>query len=114
MADESGKVAFFLAGLGLGTVVGLLFAPRSGEETREFLSHKAEEGREFINRKSRDVRHQAEEFVHHGKDAIARQREHFEAAVEAGKRAYQEAGGGLSAETEPPAKEPWNKEPSGS
>ena len=42
MADNVGsKVSFFLVGLGIGALVGILFAPKSGEETREYLSSKA-------------------------------------------------------------------------
>jgi len=39
MADNSGsKVSYFLVGLGIGALVGILFAPKSGEETREYLA----------------------------------------------------------------------------
>jgi gas vesicle protein len=31
----------FLAGLGIGIGLGIIFAPMSGEETRENLSHRA-------------------------------------------------------------------------
>jgi len=47
MAENTGsKVSYFLVGLGIGALVGILFAPKSGEETREFLAQKAEEGKE--------------------------------------------------------------------
>ena len=45
MSENSGsRVTFFLVGLGIGALVGILFAPQSGEETREFLSQKADDG----------------------------------------------------------------------
>ena len=48
MADNVGsKVTYFLVGLGVGALVGVLFAPKSGEETRDFLSKKADEGKEY-------------------------------------------------------------------
>ena len=34
------KVSFFLVGLGIGALVGILFAPKSGEETREYLTSR--------------------------------------------------------------------------
>ena len=38
MADNVGsKVSYFLVGLGVGALVGVLFAPKSGEDTREYL-----------------------------------------------------------------------------
>ena len=52
MSDNVGsRVSFFLVGLGIGALVGILFAPKSGEETREYLSSKAEEGRDFAQKK---------------------------------------------------------------
>jgi len=39
MADSVGsKVTYFLVGLGLGALVGVLFAPKAGDETRDYLS----------------------------------------------------------------------------
>jgi len=38
----------FLAGLGLGALVGVLYAPKSGRETRQSLIDAAEEGRDFV------------------------------------------------------------------
>src|ERR1700737_623474 len=55
MADHVGsKVTYFLVGLGVGALVGILFAPKSGEETRELLSKKADEGRDYAQRKARE------------------------------------------------------------
>ena len=52
MAENVGaKISFFIVGLGIGTLVGILFAPKSGEETREFLAQKADEGREYAQKK---------------------------------------------------------------
>ena len=38
--NAGSKVSFFLVGLGIGALVGILFAPKSGEETREFLARR--------------------------------------------------------------------------
>lgn len=91
MAHDGGsKFGYFLAGLGLGAVVALLFAPRSGEETREYLRQRAEEGTETLRRRGRELRDLAEDYAEKGKDFVERQRESVEAAVEAGKHAYRE------------------------
>ena len=34
--DEDKKLSYFCLGLGIGVAVGILFAPKSGEETRQF------------------------------------------------------------------------------
>ncbi len=92
MAEEGGgKFTYFIAGLGIGTIIGILFAPRSGEETREFLQSKAGEGREYLKRKGAEVRVQAQEYLDKGRDALAKQKENVQSAVEAGKQAYREA-----------------------
>ena len=90
MGENSGsRFAYFLAGLGMGALVGLLFAPQAGEDTRKYLSQKAEEGREYAQRKARELRERAEDLVDRGKDVVDRQRESLNAAFDAGKEAYQ-------------------------
>jgi len=90
MAEQTGsKVSYFLVGLGIGALVGILFAPKSGEETREFLAQKAEEGKEYAQKKARELRERAEDLVDRGKNVAARQKESLSAAVEAGREAYQ-------------------------
>jgi gas vesicle protein len=90
MPDNVGsKVSFFLVGLGIGALVGILFAPKSGEETREFLAQKADEGREYAQRKARELRERAEDLVERSKQAATRQKESLSAAVDAGRDAYQ-------------------------
>jgi gas vesicle protein len=81
---------FFLAGLGIGAILALLFAPRSGKETREYIAGKAEEGRDYVKAKTEDLRREAEGAVEKGKDIVTKQKELLSAALEAGKQAYQE------------------------
>lgn len=92
MSDENGgsKIGFFLAGLGIGALIALLFAPLSGKETRDMLVEKAEEGRDYVKNKSEEIRKQAEDAVEKGKDLVTKQKELLSAALEAGKQAYQE------------------------
>jgi gas vesicle protein len=90
MADNVGsKVTYFLVGLGVGALVGVLFAPKSGEDTREYLTKRAEEGRDFAQRKARELRERADDLIERGKEVATRQKESLSAAVEAGREAYQ-------------------------
>lgn len=90
MPDNTGsKVTYFMVGLGIGALVGLLFAPKSGEETRDYLSQKADEGREFAQRKAQELRERAEDLVERSKQAASRQKDTLSAAVDAGRDAYQ-------------------------
>ena len=92
MADRDGNsFMWFLAGLGVGAVVGVLYAPRSGNETRDVLRAKAEESKEYVRGRARQARDQASEWVDRGKDMINQQKEQFRSAYEAGRQAYSEA-----------------------
>jgi gas vesicle protein len=89
MADNVGsKVSFFLVGVGIGALLGVLFAPKSGEETREYLSKRADDGREFAQKKARELRDRADELIERGKDVAGRKRDSLSAAVEAGREAF--------------------------
>jgi len=88
-SNVGSKISFFLVGLGIGALVGILFAPKSGEETREYLSQKADEGREYAQRKARELRERAEDLVERSKTVASRQKESITAAVDAGREAYQ-------------------------
>jgi len=89
MADSVGsKVSFFMVGLGIGALIGILFAPKSGEETREYLSSKADEGREYAQRKARELRERAEDLIERSKEIMAKQKEAISTAVDAGKETY--------------------------
>jgi len=95
MSENNGasKIAFLLAGMGIGAILALLFAPKSGKETRDYFTQKAEEGRDYVTAKGRELRKQAEETVEKAKDVVAKQKEQLSAALEAGKQAYQEEKG---------------------
>jgi gas vesicle protein len=86
--DDRNNLPYFLLGMGVGLAVGLLVAPKSGEETRALLKSRAEEGRDYMKRKTSEIRETATDFVERGKDAVLRQREQILAAVEAGRQAY--------------------------
>jgi gas vesicle protein len=89
MSDNVGsKVSFFLVGLGIGTLLGILFAPKSGEETRDYLSSKADEGRDYAQKKARELRERADDLLQRGKDVVSKQKEALSSAVEAGKETY--------------------------
>jgi gas vesicle protein len=91
MADRDGNsILWFLAGLGVGAVVGVLYAPRSGSETRRVILDKAEEGREYMRDRAQDARSQASEWVDRGREILNQQREQFKSAYDAGRQAYRE------------------------
>ena len=110
MEDNNGsKFLYFLTGMGIGALIGILFAPQSGERTRELIAGKAEEGRDYLSQKGRAARDQAayyvdrgketaSSYVDRGKEAIAHQREQLTSAIEAGKQAYRSESGSKAGE----------------
>jgi gas vesicle protein len=99
MSDNDGSsFVWFLAGLGIGGLVGILYAPRAGSETREDLKARAEQGREYVRTRAREARDQASGWVDKGRDVVTQQKDQFKAAYEAGRQAYQEA----TADSAPP------------
>ena len=73
--EDDNKFSYFFLGLGLGVAVGLLFAPKSGSETRDLLLSKADEGKEFLKRRSSELRDSAVDAVEKGKSAVNRQKD---------------------------------------
>ena len=79
--DNTGTVMVaFIVGAVTGAAVALLFAPASGEETREYLGERAREGRE-----------KARLAMDQSRDYYQRQRENVASAVERGREAFQQA-----------------------
>jgi gas vesicle protein len=112
MAEESkiNSLAWFVAGLGVGALVGILYAPKAGRELREDLVNRTREGTEYLRARARQAaeqvgglveqgkeqagdyvergRAQWEEFVERGKNLVSEQTSRVSAAVEAGRQAY--------------------------
>jgi len=91
MSDESNSsIGWFLAGLGLGALVGVLFAPKSGSETREFIRTRATDGREWITNSGDSARQTVNEWIERGKEIVDRQKSQVQSAFDAGRQAFRE------------------------
>jgi len=104
MADnESGVSGFgwFLAGLGLGALIGVLYAPKAGSETREDLvagaleardkaTVLAQQGKERAAELAAQGRQHLDEYVDRGKDYYEKGRTQWSEYVEKGKGLVQE------------------------
>ncbi|MCC6858449.1 MAG: YtxH domain-containing protein [Bryobacteraceae bacterium] len=57
MAHDNGgsKLMWFIAGAALGASIALLYAPKSGKDTRRYIEKKSEEGREAIAETGREI-----------------------------------------------------------
>lgn len=100
MANDDGGAGnvllAFLLGAVSGAAVALLYAPKSGQETRDYLSEKAREGRERAAEaaaKGREAVAKGRDAVAKGREAVAQGRETLTTAIERGREAYQQARG---------------------
>ena len=79
--NGAGVLLAFIAGAAVGAAVALLFAPATGEETREFLGERAREGRE----RAADAARQGRELLNQQRDNITnafdRARQQFQAGA---------------------------------
>ena len=101
MAEDSRGLglAWLVAGLGIGALVGILYAPKSGRETREDIARGACEGTEYLSTRTKRVagqvgtlvdkgKEQVGEYVERGRRLVGDQANRVAAAVEAGREAY--------------------------
>jgi gas vesicle protein len=100
--EERGGFGYFLLGLGIGVAAGILWAPRSGEETRQYLADRAgegadylrnqtEQGKQYLRQQTDTLKGSASDLYEKSRTTVQRQKENLSAAVEAGKQAYREA-----------------------
>ncbi len=70
-SNSGGGFSWFLAGLGIGSLLGVLYAPKSGQETREELVQGAIGRREYIKQRAGEVGGQVSEYVERGKGQVS-------------------------------------------
>lgn len=85
MANGAGKfVGGFLIGSAVGTVLGLLFAPKTGKETRRLLRKSADALPEIANEISSNVQYQADRFTEQAGKTIDNTMERMQEAIAVG------------------------------
>ena len=82
-----GVLLAFVAGAIAGAAVALLFAPATGEETREFLGQRAREGKDRAAEAARQGRELLNKQRENLTTAFDRAREQFQATRETGQDA---------------------------
>jgi gas vesicle protein len=103
MSEEKQGSGFswFVAGLGLGALIGVLYAPKAGRELREDVANNARDGAEYLKQRSRETadqvstlvdrgKSQVNEYVEQGKDLVDRGRAQVQQAVYQGKEFVQQ------------------------
>lgn len=106
------KLTYLLIGGGIGAIIALLFAPKSGRELRGDLAEVTKKGIDYSAERAKQLGQTVDEYyergrekaadlyevgrekagkaVESGKDIISSKTEAYAAAIEAGKQAYRE------------------------
>lgn len=77
----AGVLLAFMVGATVGAAVALLYAPATGEETRDYLGKRAKEGRDRVNEMARQGREVINKQRENLTTAFDRAREQFNAAT---------------------------------
>jgi gas vesicle protein len=84
MDNKAINASCLVAGIGIGVAVGILFAPKSGRQTRELLAQKTNAGLDYVRSTAREMH----DLVERGKRTISHERESISRAVRVGREAY--------------------------
>ena len=79
------NIGWFLAGLGLGAVAAILYAPKSGRETREAIATGVDDGRKYLTSLGRNAREHVSDWVASGKQMVTDKKRQVSAAIDAGR-----------------------------
>ena len=63
-------VAWFLTGAFIGAVAALLYAPKTGKETRKYITEKSRKGREAVNETSQDIVEASRDMFERGRKLV--------------------------------------------
>ena len=85
------SIPLFLAGMGAGLALGVLFAPSSGEETRMYLADSARQGLNKAKAKGEEFSRRAQDAVARGKEAVTRGKEAVSETVESAKQSAKQS-----------------------
>jgi gas vesicle protein len=86
--QETTGIGWFVAGLGLGALLGVLFAPKSGREIRDGLVSSARDKKEYVAARGKQARDQINSVVDKGRDQINEYTEKGKEAAEKGRERW--------------------------
>ena len=68
--DWSNRLAWFLTGAVIGATAAILYAPKSGKETRQYLNDKSQQGRDAVTDTGKDIVEAGREMFDRGRQLV--------------------------------------------
>ena len=68
--DGTSRLAWFLTGVVIGAAVAVLYAPKSGRDTRHFISEKTQQGKDAVSETSKDMVDASKEMFDRGRKLV--------------------------------------------
>lgn len=69
-AEHSNRIAWFLTGAFIGVTAAILYAPKSGKDTRQFLTEKGQQGRDAVTGRSQEILDSGREVFDRGRKLV--------------------------------------------
>jgi gas vesicle protein len=69
-AEGTSRLAWFLTGIVIGATVAVLYAPKSGKDTRRFISEKTQQGKDAVADSGKDVVEASKEMFDRGRKLV--------------------------------------------
>jgi gas vesicle protein len=90
-SDWSSVVTGIAIGVGIGAALGILFAPQSGEDTREYLMGAAKDRLNETKDRFGKVIESGKDLARQAQDSVEGVKSHLKDVSDAGQRAYRDA-----------------------
>jgi gas vesicle protein len=68
--DFSSTLAWFLTGALIGATVAILYAPKTGKDTRKLISKKTQQGKEAVAETGKDIVEASKEMFDRGRQLV--------------------------------------------
>jgi gas vesicle protein len=78
MEDGNGKLGWFLVGAVIGAGVALLYAPKTGKDTRKYIGDTSKEGQKAMEASGKELMERGKELYERGKQIAEDAAELFE------------------------------------
>ena len=68
--EGTSRLAWFLTGIVVGATAAVLYAPKSGKDTRQYISERTQQGKEAVTEGSKDVVEASREVYERGRKLV--------------------------------------------